>query len=321
MNSHDSITPRSNNLPIKLHSEYQVALTEELLDVVMTEYDFDIVNWQEAKHGIGHTVIQLENADRNYYYAKFYNSLHSRRRVENEVSFMKDAATQGLPVPNFCPTVNNEFISSYTDLAGDHAFTLSPAIKGDHPSHYTNVIITELASHHAKLHLLQNKLKINALDIITDYTYFDIKSMDGELQNITPLVNEAYTKTLNAWDTLPSGPVHLDIARSNVLTEDGQVSAILDFEDLSHAPFAFCLAGTLWDIYESSDGDLSKVALYSETYREKRDLNLAELALLNNLIFIRGWIALHGTLATQGIFSPLALTQQQLLCNLATQSP
>jgi homoserine kinase type II len=76
---------------------------------------------------------------------------------------------------------------------------------------------------------------------------------------------------------LPSGLVHGDLFRDNVLWHEGKIAALLDFESAHKGPFAYDLAVTIlsWSYRDAFDFDLARAIL--DGYREVRELAANEL--------------------------------------------
>lgn len=75
---------------------------------------------------------------------------------------------------------------------------------------------------------------------------------------------------------LPSGLVHGDLFRDNVLFREGRLAALLDFESAHRAPFAFDLAVTLlaWSFRDTLDVDVARAVVGG--YRRARELEESE---------------------------------------------
>ena len=71
---------------------------------------------------------------------------------------------------------------------------------------------------------------------------------------------------------LPSGLVHGDLFRDNVLWHEGRIAALLDFESAHHGPFAYDIAVTIlsWSFRDAFDADVARAVIAG--YREVREL-------------------------------------------------
>jgi homoserine kinase type II len=75
---------------------------------------------------------------------------------------------------------------------------------------------------------------------------------------------------------LPTGLVHGDLFRDNVLWHEGRIAALLDFESAHKGPFAYDIAVTIlsWSFREAFDLDVARAIVSG--YREIRELDEAE---------------------------------------------
>jgi homoserine kinase type II len=90
---------------------------------------------------------------------------------------------------------------------------------------------------------------------------------------------ELYAKFVSARDpSLPSGIVHGDLFRDNVLWQAGEIQALLDFESAFHGPFVYDLLVTICAWCYRDGFELSHARAMVEGYTSVRPLVLAERA-------------------------------------------
>jgi len=88
-----------------------------------------------------------------------------------------------------------------------------------------------------------------------------------------------YARLVPARDgALPSGIVHGDLFRDNVLWKAGQLSALLDFESAFHGPFVYDLLVTLCAWCFRSEFELTLARAMLAGYESVRPLSPAERA-------------------------------------------
>jgi homoserine kinase type II len=77
-------------------------------------------------------------------------------------------------------------------------------------------------------------------------------------------------------DTLPSGLIHGDLFRDNVLLDNGQISALLDFESAHIGPYVYDIAVVLlaWSFGDDFDFSIGRAVL--DGYRGVRELARVE---------------------------------------------
>jgi homoserine kinase type II len=97
----------------------------------------------------------------------------------------------------------------------------------------------------------------------------------------------------------PSGPLHHDLHRQNLLVEDGDVTAVLDFDELNRGPLILDLA-RLFHYAALEQPDRRLPAAIAEAavagYQQVRPLSAAELALLPVAFDLAGLVDAAGFL-------------------------
>lgn len=282
----------------KLNPEKQIQLSSEIVRDISDSYGVTVDDWNTVDRGIGNMVVRLVSGD-YCYYAKFYSSLHPTARVEEEIEFVNRLQGKA-PVPSIVPTIEGDFYQEVQQGDNEHALVLTTEIEGQPLVTYSPSIIQQLSFIHTRMHSVDSfSLHSAPLEVRSDYNFFP----EPDAVGIEGLSNKAaeYLETLDGiWEYLPSGIVHLDIVKDNVLANKRGIAGIIDFEDTAYAPYVFCLAGTLWDI-AMTDGvhDGEKFRAYLKNYQKYRELSVEETSIINEIVYLRGWIALNGVLLTQ----------------------
>jgi homoserine kinase type II len=117
-------------------------------------------------------------------------------------------------------------------------------------------------------------------------------SVDTDARALAEPLRAALARHLtSAREDVPSGLVHGDLFRDNVLWHEGRIAALLDFESAHHGPFVYDLAVTIlsWSYASDLRSDLARAI--TDGYRSVRELAerereaLHEEALLASLRF------------------------------------
>lgn len=277
----------------------QISLSESTIRETEHEFGMNLITWEFVDQGIGSMVARL-TTETGDYYAKYYPSGHSEEKIQDEIALV--SSLQGV-VPVARPVATKDG-KPYYHVAKDrkqHIVTASPALTGGHPEVYNEGIIRSLACMQAKMHSLDIQGHRSApLDVARDYS-FDSSPGASDTGKVDLAGSSILDDVSRVWSRLPSGLTHLDIFRGNIMANGDIVTGIIDFEDASYAPYAFCLAGTLWDLATStadkSTADNLRVQ-YLDAYQGIRRLHDIELTKLDQLVFLRGWISVHGALLT-----------------------
>ncbi len=102
-------------------------------------------------------------------------------------------------------------------------------------------------------------------------------SVDAEARLLAaPLERAVLAAASERRSDLPTGLVHGDLFRDNVLWHEGRIAALLDFESAHDGPFVYDLAVTIlsWCFDSSLRTDLARAVVAG--YREVRELDAAE---------------------------------------------
>lgn len=103
------------------------------------------------------------------------------------------------------------------------------------------------------------------------------RSSDAEAKVLAEPLREALRKVDGERrKDLPSGLVHGDLFRDNVLWHEGRIAALLDFESAHTGPFAYDIAVTIlsWSYRDAFDFAVARAVV--EGYREVRELEKSE---------------------------------------------
>ncbi|MDB5166235.1 MAG: hypothetical protein JWM37_307 [Candidatus Saccharibacteria bacterium] len=293
-----------------------MSLTLPLLESTLDAYGIGLDTHEEVAEGISNTVLKIRDHDSSEYFLKYYKTTHERNIVLREVEFVGKLAISGLPVPDYIPSITSEPVNFIRSDHGEHATTLTRAIAGYHPENYGRGLVHDLGRTHGRIHLYSlDHEYFGGFDPLKNYNFYEPETNDVKFKTIDELSRQKLLELEDLWDQLPSGFVPMDIKRNNIIVSNGTLVGVIDFADANYAPLAFCLAGTLWDILESDEGGISDLSEYIANYEQSRKLTVLERERIYDIVAVRGWIALHGTMLTTPD-SQLAITQRNSLAEL-----
>jgi homoserine kinase type II len=116
-------------------------------------------------------------------------------------------------------------------------------------------------------------------DMLARLARVEVESKRDDLLADVARVRSLYARLVPARDTsLPSGIVHGDLFRDNVLWQGGQIAALLDFESAFHGPFVYDLMVTVSAWCYRATFELPLVRALVEGYAAVRPLTAAERA-------------------------------------------
>lgn len=281
---------------MKINTEEQIIPNDTVISIIASDYSLNLKSWSLVPEGISNVVVLLVCEDNTRYFAKFYKKSHSVANIKMELALIKQLSALDIPVPAYLLSNSGAHFTKLYTGSGDHHFvTITKAIKGAHPTSYSDNTIKNLAHLHGEAHKSSN-LRSSRFSALNWYHFATLPKTHYAHdidQSLSQLAKDLDAK----WQSLPNGLVPLDIKRDNVIQSKDSLS-IIDFADTNVAPFIFCLGGTLWDIFEES-GSRKKIQDYVSSYSKVRPLSYIEQEVLPHVTTLRGWISLHGALITQ----------------------
>jgi len=306
---------------MKIESEKQFKITDEAVVTILKEYGLDLISYKPASSGIENTTLIVTSSPINIVVRIYRLNKKPLSEIELEISFMEHLYKNGVKVPKIIKNINSE---SITQLHWDNNIWQVIAleyISGDHASEYNTELLVDIAHWQARMHTASDAYLIptNApkIDNILYESYFlpliDTSSIDNE--NIHYFLERAKIYALRLDDNLPAGLCHLDYDKDNIISEDGKVKAILDFDDLSVAPYVVCLGYTLWHIWRYSGKAMADE--YLNAYESIRPLSALEKEALPFVILFRHYMisdlkVLNGHVNHQDIQDYINLEQEIL---------
>ena len=113
----------------------------------------------------------------------------------------------------------------------------------------------------------------------------DITSVSKELR---PLLQRGAACEVSLDPSLPAGLCHMDYDEQNMLCAGNLITAVLDFDDMAVAPYAVCLAYTLWHIQDTQG--ITAIDKYLQQYTSIRQLSDAERRFLPSAMLFRHYV-------------------------------
>ncbi len=207
----------------------------------------------------------LIHASNNQYVLRIYKpSTCTDTQIEREIDFISYLASQGLPTPHILTNTDGTQLS-HLELNGIRwQYVLMEFMAGKHPASYTPELLQDMALQQAQLHLSGVAYAKQTAD-----------------QHPSPRTRERLLTTFTA-----SGYSHFDYDATNLLVNDGHISAILDFEGMRYGSLVACVYFTLSRIYEFHQ-DPTLLICYLASYQQLRQLRPLEKLILSTSLSAR----------------------------------
>jgi Ser/Thr protein kinase RdoA (MazF antagonist) len=276
-----------------LNIKNQITITKELLLDVLSNFDVELGEYAETKHGIANRNLFIKSKDGSKYVLKILRNGKNLDSLELELNFIEFLSQNNLPVIGIVQSkLSQKFITFLTQGKEWVAILMHQSI-GMHPTwkDIDDTLLQNIATSHAKLHILGEKYlqispnnstdskSFNLLENGLGRTVFELRDENFEnyTSNKTILIKLDMLRKLkiNLPNNLPLGYIHGDFDETNFLVDQNKISAILDFDDLRVEPVINCLSVILFTILKY--------------YNKIRILNSLELDYLKDCMKVTGY--------------------------------
>jgi homoserine kinase type II len=207
------------------------------------EYGLDVASVEALRAGSVNSNFSLKTRSGQRFFLRVYEE-QDRTGARRELSTIAHLAQLGVPTPAPLQRTNGE-------RAAEHAgkpVGVHPWVDGDSLclARITPRVASQLGAALARVHVCSLALsdipegRFRPADLLVRLEHVD--RVDGRFTADTAHIRERlahYTQLLDAAGPLPSGLIHGDLFRDNVLWQGGELSALLDFESASRGLFAY----------------------------------------------------------------------------------
>jgi Ser/Thr protein kinase RdoA (MazF antagonist)/O-antigen/teichoic acid export membrane protein len=201
------------------------------------------------------------------YVLKVYSAQKKNRsEISQEIDFTQFLLHRGVPVFRVLPNTDGGLISDFNDGPDSWVGVLMDFEPGIHPQHYSAELLGNMAR-------VQGRIHLGGLEYAQRYHHDPDFLKDGAIRSAL-------------LSFLPKGLSHFDYESGNMLTQDNQVSCVIDFEGMRYDPLAVCLFFTLTRLYDAMR-DTANIGLYLKSYQAVRPLSIAEKAFLRIALGLR----------------------------------
>jgi homoserine kinase type II len=223
---------------------------------------------QGIKGGTVNTSYRLEAEDGQIFFLRIYEEQGHEGAVR-EAALLDHLAKAGVPTPAPLRNEDGDAVRTIAKKPG----ALFPWIDGDIlcQKRVTNQAATVVGASLARIHLAGpppggiSEGRFRPIDIAARCDRVRTSSDEAARARAEPLQRavEAFARRRRE---APSGLIHGDLFRDNVLWRDDKISALLDFESAHFGPFAYDIAVTIlsWCYGSSLDLDLARAIVRTE---------------------------------------------------------
>ncbi len=283
---------------MKVHPERQIEVNKNNLQQLLSLYNITDFEFEVFTLGIENTSIKILTNDKNYVLRVYSQKNKPDQDIELELEFQDFLRQESIPIPVVYRNNSNQELSGVVVDDQRWQFILMEFVDGEHPEDYSDELSIELAEIQAKMHILglefakkvgKNDKEVQEMyDTIWPTRQEVIVSHDHD-PKIKEFMQRARAMHVKITPDLPRGYNHLDLDfGGNIVTKDGYILAILDFDDLSFSACVVCLGNTLWHIFYKTESR-EKIDFYLSTYLKIRNLSSLERKILPEIILFRNY--------------------------------
>jgi homoserine kinase type II len=182
----------------------------------------------------------------------------------------------GLPVPQYVA----DNAGQYVNEVDGHNYTIYHYLEGKMPDVITDSLFRQIAEFLAEFHKQTKGFDVSQ-ERFAWYTFSDSRAdeFEGFLleklgehgEDIRYLKKELLENRLP--DTLPAGPIHVDVRRHNVLAVGEKLTGVVDFDNCQIGPYVLDIGMTILWLCTTEDGlDYGKAAEFVKAYEKVRRL-------------------------------------------------
>jgi len=226
----------------------KTSFSADELRSILLGYDIgNYVSSQGFDRGNDQTNIRINTS--NGAYAFRYYEKRPADYVRFEIGLLHFLGSKSYP----CPAPIERKDGSYFGLHNGKIYALFSFLDGKHDDHPTNYRLVAPAL--ARLHNLTHGQKLEFSDARTHYGVdYARSSAEANAKDMTDQTEaqkrltwfKAELETIDIPDNLPKGVCHCDTNPSNFLYKDGQISAVLDFDQSTYTWLIYDLAQMIY---------------------------------------------------------------------------
>jgi Ser/Thr protein kinase RdoA (MazF antagonist) len=302
---------------MKLNPTQQFTYNFETIARLLALYGLKPVAVAAATSGIENTTLIVTTITKKVVIRIYRQGKKTTSDVKQEIEFTKYLSNSGVKVANIIPSLKGKELTQFIEHGKTWQVLVMQYLSGEHPATYTGFLLKNMAATQASIHLLADALpKTKQYPSSIPNGFLEKLAMlqpTGELGDFTNRVAQFSLKFAMA---LPSGLCHLDFDAGNILTDKyGEITAVLDFDDLMLAPLVMCLGFTLWDIQVQANAKMAKQ--YLKYYSKIRPLSATETLALPSVILFRHYMIssikiIHGEFTKQSLSKYLKIESELL---------
>lgn len=241
------------------------------------QFGLDVISIEPLQAGSVNSNFRLVTAEGAHYFARIYEEQNAEGAAA-EARLLRELSAAGVPVAQALKPVSDEIPTHEQKPVALYPWVVGTEVRGrDLSPHHCERLGRELA----KVHLASAQLSaIPEGRFGVEQLYERLRHIAEQAPRLAGPVDairtalERHTRAAN--HALPSGLTHGDLFRDNVLWENGEICALLDFESACRGVFIYDLMVCVLAWCYADEFVLPCVEALVSGYASLRPLSLAE---------------------------------------------
>jgi Ser/Thr protein kinase RdoA (MazF antagonist) len=268
---------------MKIQPESQFKHSIDNVASLGRRYGITVSNYAEATSGIENTTLIVTGQDGKYVFRIYRQGKKTNAHIQAEIDFVAYLDKNHIPVPSVIKNSAGEDITVFESRSRQWQLVVMDFVKGSHPDTISPELLAGIATTQAQMHVLAANYThrtgtVRTLTKLAETKFIRQINMAAIDERLAAFLQRGAAYEVKLDTELPTGLCHMDYNEQNMLCNDNAITAVLDFDDLSVAPYAVCLAYTLWHM-QDSHGPAAADA-YPKIYEQIRPLTIPEKRLL-----------------------------------------
>lgn len=261
---------------------------------ILEFYGLELEDYRLATSGIENTTLIVRCTKGEYVLRVYRQHKKTDEHIHQEIRFTAFLFEHGVKTPQIVQNKDNGLLTKVTLDDTSWQVVLMEFVQGSHAVEYSSVLCKDMATTQAQIHELSSVFPDNdtglALTELAERQFIHlINANDLNDARVTDFLSRGKKFRLNLDRSLPKGLCHLDYDKDNILTHArGDITAVLDFDDLAMAPFVVDLAYTLWHVYFYASEDIAQQYLLD--YQVVRTLSRLEKSYIQKIMLFRHYV-------------------------------
>lgn len=289
---------------LKINPKDQFKVSKPALEEILKSYNISTFDYEIPEGGVSNMnlIIRLEGV-KKYVLRILRKNKKTIDEINLEIDFQNFLASNSLPIAQTVQNSDGAHITLFKEGEVVWQCILIEFIQGNHPEitdfSQNRDFLKDLAYQQAELYNTSAKYtgkyeKEKLTNLSQTFSAKIIENIANDI-DLNKIKNHNLLRDINMRNELYSSLtglnltyslIHDDINITNILIDNGNISAILDFDELYYGPVISCVINTAFEFVRFSNNP-NIVFGYLKYFQERFTLKADDLAIIKNLLLLR----------------------------------